>query len=287
MSDAEVPIIDALADVAGLYDVVFCDLWGCYHNGLTPYPAAVSALRAFRARGGTVVLMTNAPRTSELVSRHLAAMGAPSDSWDAIISSGDASLNELAEGRFGARTHYVGPERDLAFAHRLPIPLASLDQADSIFCVGLRDDESETPAHYAGEIAAWRDRGLPMLCANPDIIVDRGDQRLYCAGALAEAYAAVGGEVTYTGKPHAPIYRLGRKLVERLRGGGAHRILAIGDGILTDVLGGVEQGIDTLFVTGGLAAEAMGGDVEAPEPSRLAGFLRGQPRPTYAIGRLR
>jgi HAD superfamily hydrolase (TIGR01459 family) len=287
MSDAEVPIINALADVAKRYDAVFCDLWGCYHNGLTPFPAAVAALRAFRARGGAVVLMTNAPRSAELVSRHLAAMGAPSDSWDAIVSSGDASLNELAEGRFGARTHYVGPERDLAFAHNLPVPLAPLDQADSIFCVGLRDDDHETPEDYAAEIAAWRARGLPMLCANPDIIVDRGDQRLYCAGALAEAYAAVGGDVTYTGKPHAPIYRLGRKLLADLRGAGAHRILAIGDGILTDVLGGMEQGIDTLFVTGGLAAETMGPDVERPEPVRLAAFLNDQPRPTYAIGRLR
>lgn len=287
MSDAEVPIIDALADVAARYDAVFCDLWGCFHNGLTPYGAAVEALRAFRARGGAVILMTNAPRSAELVARHLASMGAPADSWDAIVSSGDASLNELAEGRFGARTYYVGPDRDLDFAHTLPVAIAPLDQADSIFCVGLRSDEDESPEDYAAEIAAWRTRDLPMLCANPDVIVDRGDKRLYCAGALAAAYSAAGGSVVYTGKPHAPIYRLGRKLLEDLRGAGQHRILAIGDGILTDVLGGVDQGIDTLFVTGGLAAEAMGPDVERPRPDQLANFLVGQPRPTYAIGRLR
>ena len=136
------PIIQSLSEIANGYDALFCDLWGCYHNGVTPYRAAVAALRAFRARGGAVILMTNAPRTSDFVLRHLDRMGAPADSFDAIVSSGDASIAELAEGRFGARTLYVGPDRDLAFARSLPVPLAPVEQAESVFCVGLRDDET-------------------------------------------------------------------------------------------------------------------------------------------------
>jgi HAD superfamily hydrolase (TIGR01459 family) len=282
----QTPIIQSLAEIADDYDALFCDLWGCYHNGLRPYEAAVEALRTFRRRGGTVVLMTNAPRTSDLVARHLSRMGAPDDSFDAIVSSGDAALNELAQGRFGARTLYVGPERDRKFAESLPIPIAPVDQAESVFCVGLRDDEVETPEDYAAEIADWRARGLPMLCANPDIVVDRGDQRLWCAGALAQAYEAAGGAVTHTGKPHRPIYRLGRSVLERMGRGGA-RVLAIGDGVATDIAGGEAEGLDTLFVTGGLFAEAAGPDPENPDPDMLAKALRGHPRPTYAIGRLR
>lgn len=280
------PIIQSLSEIADGYDALFCDLWGCYHNGLRPYDAAVAALRSFRRKGGTVVLMTNAPRTSDLVARHLARMGAPEDSFDAIVSSGDAALNELAEGRFRARTLYVGPERDRRFAETLPIPIAPVDEAESVFCVGLRDDEAETPEDYAAEMADWRARGLPMLCANPDIVVDRGDQRLWCAGALAQAYEAAGGSVTHSGKPHRPIYRLGRSVLERL-GRGDARVLAVGDGIATDIAGGEAEGLDTLFVTGGLFAEAAGPDPENPEPDMLAEALRGHPRPTYAIGRLR
>jgi HAD superfamily hydrolase (TIGR01459 family) len=280
------PIIQSLAEIADGYDALFCDLWGCYHNGVQPYPAAIAALRAFRARGGAVIMMTNAPRANDYVARHLASIGAPDDSFDAIVSSGDASLNELAEGRFGARTFYVGPDRDLGFARSLPIPLAPVEQADSIFCVGLRDDATEHPDDYAAEIAEWKARGLPMLCANPDVVVDRGHERLWCAGALAEAYAAAGGTVAYSGKPHPPIYRLGRSVLDRLGRPGA-RVLAVGDGLATDVAGGVAEGIDTVFVTGGLFAEAAGDDPENPDPARLAAVLEGQPRPTFAIGRLR
>jgi len=158
-----------------------------------------------------------------------------------------------------------------------------------VICVGFVDDSSETPETYAPAIRAWRARRLPMLCANPDVIVDRGHERLYCAGAIAEAYRAAGGAVTYSGKPHAPIYALGAEVLTRLRGPGPHRVLAVGDGIATDVAGAAAQGIDTLFVTGGIAADAISDDPETPDPSRLAAFLEAQggAAPTYAIGRLR
>lgn len=282
------PIIDSLADIAAGYDALYCDLWGCLHNGIAAYPAAIAALRAFRARGGAVILMTNAPRAGEQVARHLATMGAPEDCWDAIVSSGDAARNEVRAGRFGRRVEYVGPPRDLDFFDGLGAELVGPDAAESVICVGLADDSVETPETYAPAIQGWRARDLPMLCANPDVIVDRGHERLYCAGAIAEAYRAAGGAVTYSGKPHAPIYRLGAEVLEGLRGPGPHRVLAVGDGIATDVAGAAAQGIDTLFVTGGLAAAEVSGDPETPDPARLATYLAAQgAAPTYAIGRLR
>ncbi len=280
-------IIDSLAEIAADYDALFCDLWGCYHNGVTPYAAAVTALRGFRARGGAVVLMTNAPRANRFVLRHLDRMGAPADSWDAVVSSGDAALAELASGRWGRRVEYVGPPNDLSFFEGLDVALTGPDEAEAVVCIGLEDDSRETPDDYAGRIAGWAARGLPMLCANPDIVVDRGHERLWCAGAIAEAYRAAGGTVAYPGKPHPPIYALGRELLAGM-GRTAPRILAVGDGIATDVLGGAQAGVDTLFVTGGLAAEAVSDDPDRPDPARLARWLESAPaQPTYAIGRLR
>jgi HAD superfamily hydrolase (TIGR01459 family) len=279
-------IIESFAEIAAQYDALYCDLWGCYHNGLTPYPAAVAALRAFRETGGKVILMTNAPRPRDAVIAHLRAMGAPDDSYDALVSSGDAARNEVASGRMGRRVEHVGPARDLPFFDGLDVARVGRDEAESVVITGLYDDETETPDDYAEAIAAWRARGLTALCANPDIIVDRGDERLYCAGAIAEAYAAAGGEVIVTGKPHPPIYRLAEELRREL--GAGDRVLALGDGIATDIAGGAAEGIDTLLVTGGLLAERFGPDPEAPDPALLRAWLPEAPAtPTYAIGRLR
>ena len=289
MSGGETRILDGLAEIASGYDVLLCDLWGCYHNGVTPYPAAVSALQAFRRAGGAVVLITNAPRPSAPIHRHLASMGAPRDSYDVIVSSGDATRAVLAEGRHGRRIHIVGPERDSAIWEGLPIETAALDQAEAILCTGLFDDETETPADYADLVRDGVAAGLPMLCANPDIVVDRAEQRLYCAGAIAADYAAAGGEALYFGKPHEPIYTLAlaeaAKLKPKLETG---RVLAIGDGINTDVLGAAQAGLDVVFVTGGLAAEELGDDPERPDPTKLSAYLAAAGRsPRYAIGRLR
>ena len=282
------PIIENLAEIADRYDALLCDLWGCYHNGITPYPAAVAALRAFRAKGGTVILMTNAPRAHGQVAQFLDRIGAPTDTHDAIVSSGDAARAEVARGAFGRRVHYLGPERDTSFFDGAEVELVSAEEAESVIAVGLRDDSVETPADYAADIALWKARGLPMLCANPDIIVDRGEQRLYCAGAIAEAYATAGGRVHYSGKPHPAIYRLGREVLERLRGPGPHRVLALGDGVATDVAGGAAEGYETLFITGGIAAAKVSDDPERPDPERLTTWLAAQgARPTWAMGRLR
>ena len=284
------PILRSLDALAGRYDVLFCDLWGCLHDGKRVYPAAVEALRRFRAAGGVVVLMTNAPRPAFSVERHLERLGAPEDVRDAVVSSGDAALEAVARGDWGRKVFHIGAEKDEAFFDLAEVERVALDQADSVICTGLKDDLTETPDDYAETLAAIRARGLKMLSANPDIHVDVGERRVWCAGGVAQAYEALGGESVSYGKPHAPIYALGRKLAEAAAGRAIRdeRILCVGDGIHTDVAGGLAQGLDTLFVTGGLAAPQMGPDVENPEAERLEAYVASQrAQPSYAIGRLR
>ena len=283
-------IIQAFAEIGGRYQALLVDLWGCYHNGLAPYPAAVTALRAYRAQGGIVILLTNAPRPAASVVAFLDRIGAPADSYDGIMSSGAACQRAVASGEYGHRFHYVGPPRDLHMLTGLGLQDAALDQADAILCTGLRDDKTETPGDYFEAMAGWHARGLPLLCANPDLIVDRGEERLYCAGALAQAYQQAGGEVVWFGKPHGPTYEQSFHLLEELAGREiAHsKVLAIGDGIRTDVKGGLDAGLDVLFVTGGLSAGDVGSDPEHPDPARLDTYLADHGvAPQFAIGRLR
>lgn len=283
-------IIQSLSEISDAYDAILCDLWGCYHNGIEPYPAAVAACRRFRERGGRVVLLTNAPRPAESVRRFLDQIGAPADSYDRIVSSGGACQAALADGGFGRRIEYVGPERDLHMLTDIGMDPAPAEEAEAVLATGLRDDRNETPQDYAGEIAVWAARGLPMLCANPDLMVDRGDERLWCAGSIAKAYEAAGGRVVWYGKPHRPIYDRCFAVLEELAGHPVPRarVLALGDGIGTDVAGGAAAGVDTVFVTGGLAAGQLGPDPENPDPDLLATFLaENGSTPRYAIGRLR
>lgn len=283
-------LIDRLDEIAGNYDALLCDLWGCYHDGLRPYPAAMEALRRFRSRGGTVVLLTNAPRPAHSVESFLTRIGAERDSWDAIVSSGGACQSALQSGEAGTRFHYVGPERDLHMLTGIGLDPAPLLEADAVLLTGLRDDATETPDDYAAELEAWKARGLLVLCANPDIIVDRGSERLWCAGALAQAYERLGGRVLWFGKPHAPVYARCRQVIAELRGGALddRRILAMGDGLPTDVAGAAREGLDCLFVTGGLAAAELGPDPEHPDAARLTALLQKQgASPAFSIGRLR
>jgi HAD superfamily hydrolase (TIGR01459 family) len=283
-------IIQSLAQISDRYQALFVDLWGCYHNGIATYPAAVAALRAYRKTGGIVILLTNAPRPAASVRTFLDRIGAPGDSYDGIMSSGAACQRALASGEYGSRFHYVGPPRDLHMLVDLGREDTPLDQADAILCTGLRDDLTETPADYFEAMADWHARGLTLLCANPDLIVDRGEQRLYCAGSLALAYEQAGGKVVWFGKPHGPTYEQSFHLLEELAGGEVPReaVLAIGDGIRTDVKGGLDYGLDVLFVTGGLSATELGADPEHPDPAHLDAYLSDHGvAPQYAIGRLR
>ena len=290
----------SLADISARYDAVFCDLWGCLHNGKTPFPAAVAALQAFRAKGGLVVLLTNAPRPKPSVVRQLAAMGLPRDAWDEVVTSGDAAQYALITGAVGRRVHHIGAPKDEAFftdfaddllqtvAAESPIIRTTLDQAEGIVCTGLADDLRETPDDYRAALLFSKTMDLPMLCANPDIVVDYGDKRLYCAGALAQAYAEMGGRVFYFGKPHPPIYDLARRRLAALTGRDDAQILCIGDGIATDIQGGQSEGHDTLFITGGIAADQFGADFNNPNKDLLENWLdKKQIAATYAMGYLR
>lgn len=282
-------VIERLSDIAGDYDAILCDLWGCYHDGIRPFPAAIEACRDFRRRGGRVILLTNAPRPGGSVQRFLDDMGAPRDSYDAIVSSGGACQAAIVEGQFGQRIHYVGPDRDLHVLEDTGRRSVPVEQADAVLVCGFRNDRTERPEDYAPEIAEWKARDLPVLCANPDIVVDRGEERLWCAGAIAREYGTAGGTVVYFGKPHRPIYDRCLAVLEETGGPVARdRVLVAGDGIATDVEGGRAMGFDTLFVTGGLAAAELGPDPEHPQPDLLEAYLaEHRQSPHYAIGRLR
>ena len=290
-------LVPTLSEIAPAYDVLYCDLWGCLHNGKALFPEAVAALQAFRRRGGAVVLLTNAPRTRQAVKRRLDAMGLPEDAYDAIAASGDATQVAMVQGAAGRKLWHLGPGKDEDLFTLIPdwlqdqppITRVPLDEAEGILCTGPFDDMTETPEDYRATFLYAKAKGLKLLCTNPDLVVDYGDRRIYCAGALAALYDEMGGESLYFGKPHPPIYDLARRRV--IAAGfdfDPARTLAVGDGIGTDIQGGLGEGIDTLFVTGGLAAEAFGPDVEAPEAGLLRGWLdERQITPTYAIGRLR
>lgn len=294
-------IIARLADISPRYTAVFCDLWGCLHNGREPFATAVAALRGFKAQGGTVLLLTNSPRPKPSVVAQLDRIGVPRDCWDEIVSSGDATQIGLAQGiaagTFGPRVHHIGADKDESFftdyvADIAPqmqtvtrVPIA---EASAILCTGLADDTVETPADYRAALLMGKTLGLPLLCANPDLIVDLGETRLYCAGALAAEYEQMGGQTQYFGKPHPPIYDLARQKLAALTGQDDHRILCIGDGIGTDIKGAAGEGLDALFVTGGIAAAEFGTDAANPDAGLLAAWLQAQQlSPNYAIGLLR
>ena len=293
-------IIDNLAQVASRYDAVFCDLWGCLHDGVSPFPAAVAALQTYRAQGGIVILVTNAPRPKPSVVSQLDALGVPRDVWDDVATSGDAAQHALITGAVGRRVYHIGAAKDLTFFTEVaddlqgilkteqPIERVGLSDARGIVCTGLFDDLGETPDDYRAQLLLAKTRGLPMLCANPDIVVDMGHQRLYCAGAIAQAYEKMGGTALYFGKPHPPIYDLARRRLSALTDRSDPQVLCIGDGITTDVQGGLSEGLDTLFVTGGIAATEFGPDFANPDKGLLEAYLDArQFSVTYSMGALR
>jgi HAD superfamily hydrolase (TIGR01459 family) len=224
----------------------------------------------FRAAGGTAILITNAPRAGDAVARILDRLGVPRQAYDAITSSGDVTRGVVASRR-GETLFHLGPQRDLSIFTGLDVTFTALESADYVVCSGLFDDTTETPDSYRDMLAAIRARSLFMVCANPDIVVERGDALVYCAGALADAYVALGGQVLYCGKPHAPIYDAALATAAALRGGqmpARRRVLAIGDSVRTDLKGAQAFGLDYLFVTSGIHAEEYGSR-EAPDIAAL------------------
>jgi HAD superfamily hydrolase (TIGR01459 family) len=260
MSISSPPFTTHFATLAPDYDVVLCDVWGVVHNGVAAFAEACDALMRFRRQGGTVVLITNAPRPGEVVMSLLDRLKVPRAAYDAIVSSGDVTRAIIA-ARAGQRAFHIGPERDIPIFDGLDTPLAPIEDADYVVCSGLFDDTIETPQDYSALIAAMHERGLTMVCANPDVVVERGDKLVYCAGAIADLYAAGGGSVLYAGKPFRPIYEQALGAAEAARGRGTEtgRVLAIGDSVRTDLKGAAALGIDCLFVTAGIHAEELGG----------------------------
>ena len=287
-------IIQSLSEIAPRYDALFCDLWGCLHNGIAPFPEAVTALRTFRAGGGKVVLLTNAPRPRADVAKQLDGMGVPRDAWDTIATSGDSARLAMFQGVVGTHVYHIGESRDLTFFEPLHLiedcPLIArvpLKDAQGIVCTGPFDAHAD-PAVNRPEFLFAKQKGLKLLCANPDIVVDRGETREWCAGALAALYTDMGGESLYFGKPHPPVYDLARRRLAELGNPvPIERILAVGDGIGTDISGAVGEDIDSLFVTGGLAA-AETRTTRDPDARALEAFLaEAQLSPPFAIGHLR
>jgi HAD superfamily hydrolase (TIGR01459 family) len=244
-----IPILSSIAALADTTDAWIVDVWGVMHNGARAHPTAVEACRRFRAAGGTVVLLSNAPRPFAAVVPHMTGLGVPADAYDAGVTSGDATRDMIFEWQ-GRPLLHIGPERDLGLFAGLDVRLAPAEEAEVVVCSGLHDDTRETPANYVELFRGLLKRGVPMICANPDIMVERGADLIYCAGALAEAYEAGGGRVTYAGKPHAPIYTRTLAEIARLRGRtiGKDRVLCIGDGIDTDLKGADGAGLRSVFV---------------------------------------
>ena len=252
------PLLTSIAPLAPRYDVLLCDVWGVIHNGVTAYPAAVDALRRLRADGKSIVLITNAPRPGTVIEQQIAHYSVPRDCYDTIVASGDVARDELRR-RPGARVFHLGPERDLPNYDGLDLTLVDFDAADIVVCTGFFNDDVETPDDYRDMLAQIRARNLPFICANPDIVVERGDRLIWCAGALARAYEELGGEAVYAGKPHAPIYDLALRRAAEIRSAPVdnRRVLAIGDGVRTDLRGAVLQGFDCVFVADGIHAAEL------------------------------
>ena len=266
-----VTMISGLAEIAEAYDGIICDVWGVLHNGVVGYPDAAKALARFRDGGRRpVVLLTNAPRPSFAIEAMLTRFHIPSEAFDAIITSGDV-MHTLLKGEGARPAFHIGPTRDLSLFEGLTMPLVAEDAADFVVCTGLFDDETEGPDDYRPVLGRAIDRGLPLYCANPDIVVERGDRLIYCAGAIAQLYEEMGGAVTVVGKPHKAVYDVAIETLGELAGEplARQRLLAIGDAFPTDVKGAWGQGIDVLMVTAGIHAADFG-PADQPDPRLVA-----------------
>ncbi|MEN8888108.1 MAG: TIGR01459 family HAD-type hydrolase [Celeribacter marinus] len=290
------PLIQNLTDISPQYDALFVDLWGCVHNGVTAYPEAVKALQSYRNSGGIVILVTNSPRPWKAVSEQLVGFGVPTNAYDAIATSGDSARAAMYLGAVGSDVYFIGAagEQDVFLApmdlvadDAVTINTVPLERAEGIVVTGPEDAMAD-PDVYRADFLYAKQKGLKLLCANPDIVVDRGETREYCAGAVAALYTEMGGQSLYFGKPHPPIYDLARRRLAQVAQISDDKILCIGDGIGTDIMGGLGEGLDTLFITGGLAAHEFGDDPQSPDPERLKHWLADQNlSPTAAISFLR
>ena len=258
-------VIKQLKDISKNYNVLFCDIWGCIHNGKEAYQNALKALVDFKRNNGFVMLLTNAPRPKNAVKAHLSTFGISEKHFNDITTSGDAAQNSMLSGDVGTKVFHLGPKRDVSFFNDIPpdrkltnkINVVELRHAEGIVCTGLFDDRTETPENYKDLIKYSIKKNLKLLCVNPDIFVDVGDLRVWCAGGIAAAFSKAGGISIYCGKPHKEIYKLAHQKLE-MHNIKSPKILCVGDGIHTDILGGKNEMLDTLFVCGGLSKDEVG-----------------------------
>jgi len=279
-------VINNLAELYEHYDVFFCDVWGVLHNGVSVFPQAEQALIEAREAGKCVILLTNSPRTYHDVIAQLEMIGASRQCYDGVVTSGDATRALLKQAP--RRLLLIGPNYDHALFEGLDVEMVEEYEADGVIVTGLYDDENETPQMYHELLARLRGRNLPLICANPDIEVERGAKRIWCAGALARDYALLGGRVFVAGKPHAPIYALATQRTTRLLGHKPDegRILAIGDGLLTDVKGAIQNNLDGLYIAGGIHAVHYQSGDEVDNKQMQDFFKSHNLVPTYMMTRL-
>jgi HAD superfamily hydrolase (TIGR01459 family) len=266
-----------MEDLSSRYPIWFCDIWGVVHNGYKPFIATTSALAKHRKNGGTVILVTNSPRTSQGVAEQLQQIGVAKASYDAVVTSGDVTRTLMLE-RGGGKLFHLGPSRDDSIYDGLDLKRVELADATAVLCTGLFDELNETPADYLPMLTDIKQRGLLMICANPDKLVRKGDLLIYCAGALAEEFSKLGGKVVMAGKPFTPIYDLALKAARQLRGQtiSNDQILAIGDGPETDIKGAADYGIACVLITGGInTGENIATEVKRAVPN--ANILRSLP----------
>jgi len=285
--DASLRIVSNAGPLLTEYDVLFCDVWGVVHNGVHAYEEGCAALSEFRKRGGTVILVSNAPRTANIVRTILDEKGVPDDIADAIVPSGDLARH-FAHKQAVKNVHHIGPDRDLDVFDGSGLQRVDLKEADAIFCTGLIRDREETGENYRKRLQPAAEQGLTLICANPDLVVDVGGTLYPCAGAIAKVYESLGGSVHWAGKPFAMAYEYSRQIASGLRGGNIDksRILAIGDAVRTDIAGAAQFGIDSLFIGQGIHRDAImpNGELDAAAMARV---FAGQPKANAAMTTLR
>jgi len=279
VTNSTIPVVDSIQDLGSRYRAWLVDIWGVMHNGRDAFPRAFTATRAFRETGGIVVLLSNSPRPSPEVKEQLRSFGVPDEAYDATVTSGDLTRYELGKHQ-GARVFHLGPERDRPIFTGLDVTLSAPEDAALVVCTGLFNDDTETPDDYVDLLRDMAARGVTMICANPDLMVERGHQLIYCAGALAVVYEDLGGKVIYAGKPYAPVYDLALETIAGLAGETIpkNKVLAVGDGVKTDIAGAANLGLDAVFVASGLHAPGEGGEaLDAPHLAELFAETEGRP----------
>jgi HAD superfamily hydrolase (TIGR01459 family) len=283
-----VPVLKRAGDLLTRYDVLISDVWGVVHDGLWALEPACDALMAFRERGGTVALLSNAPGPSQQVAGLLDAKRVPREAWDRLVTSGDVTRALIAQSHH-KRAYHIGWQSDRAVFEGLDVELVDEERADIVVATELNDYRTETPEQYRPLLERFARRGLPFVCGNPDLVVHVGEDLLPCAGALATIYEQLGGSVAWAGKPYRPAYDLALAAAADARGGRSvepGKVLVIGDAVRTDLAGARLMGFDSLFIAGGIHRDETmrGGEVD---PTGLARVLDGLPiQPIAAMGAL-